>query len=140
MFDWQDPDGEDWTLEQSVAAQQELLGTSLEAHPLELAAEKIRAAGAISTVEAAGRVGQRVMVAGMRQSGHRSRTAEGGTMMFLTLEDLSGTVEVVVFPPAYRKAQGFIHSSAPLLVSGVMELDANRAEPLLRAEKVSLLD
>ena len=41
--------GEDWTLEQKVAAQQELLGISLEAHPLELVAEQIAAAGAITT-------------------------------------------------------------------------------------------
>ncbi len=33
--------GEDWTLEQKMAAQEELLGISLEAHPLELVAEKV---------------------------------------------------------------------------------------------------
>ena len=70
-----------------MAAQQELLGVSLDAHPLELVAEKIAAAGAITTVEAAGRIGQRVTVAGVRQSGHRSRTARGEPMMFLTLEE-----------------------------------------------------
>ncbi len=127
---------EDWTLEQKVTAQQELLGVSLEAHPLELVAEKVRAAGAISTVEAAARLGQSVTVAGLRQSGHRSRTAKGEAMMFLTLEDLSGMLDVVLFPDAYRRARQVIHSSAPLLVTGVMEMDTNRGEPFLRAEKV----
>ena len=136
LFGWGDSDGEDWTLEQKVAAQQELLGVSLDAHPLELAADKLSAAGAITTVEAAGRVGQRVTVAGLRQSGHRSRTARGETMMFLSLEDLAGMLDVVLFPDVYRKARGFIHSSEPLLVSGVMEMDTARGEPLLRAEKV----
>jgi DNA polymerase III alpha subunit len=69
--------GEDWTLEQKVAAQQELLGVGLEAHPLELAAGKILAAGAITTLEAAERVGKRVTVAGVRQSSHRSKTSKG---------------------------------------------------------------
>ncbi|MBN2385617.1 MAG: DNA polymerase III subunit alpha [Anaerolineales bacterium] len=127
----------DWTLEQKAAAQKELLGTSLEAHPLELAAEQIRAAGAITTVEAAGRVGQRVTVAGVRQSGHRSRTAKGQAMMFLTLEDLSGTLDVVLFPDVYRQARTFIHAAAPILVTGVVETDPARVEPLLRAEKVA---
>jgi DNA polymerase-3 subunit alpha len=127
---------EDWTQAQKVAAQEELLGVSLEVHPLELVAEKVRAAGAITTVDAAGRLGQRVTVAGLRQSGHRSRTAKGESMMFLTLEDLSGMLDVVLFPDAYRRAKDVIHSPAPLLVTGVVEMDAGRGEPLLRAERV----
>ena len=120
-----------------MAAQEELLGISLEAHPLELVAEKVRAAGAISTIEAAGRVGQRVTVAGLRQSGHASRTAKGESMMFLTLEDLSGMLDVVLFPDAYRRARNFIHSSGVILVTGTMEMDAGRGEPLLRAERLA---
>ena len=127
---------EDWTQEQKVAAQEELLGVSLEAHPLELVAEKIRASGAITTVEAAGRIGQRVTVAGLRQSGHRSRTARGEYMMFLTLEDLAGMLDVVLFPDTYRRSKEVVQSSAPLLVTGVVEMDASRGEPLLRAEKL----
>jgi len=139
LFAWEDSSGEDWTLEQKVAAQQELLGISLEAHPLELLADQIGEIGAITTVEAAGRVGQRVTVAGLRQSGHRSRTARGETMMFLTLEDLSGMLDVVLFPDAYRQARSFIHTSAPVLVIGVVEMDPRRDEPYIKAEKVARL-
>jgi len=77
-----------------------------------------------------------VTVAGLRQSGHRSRTTKGESMMFLTLEDLSGMLDVVLFPDAYRRSKEVIHSSAPLLVTGVVEIDASRGEPLLRAERV----
>ena len=131
---------EDWAMEQKVAAQKELLGISLEAHPLELVADKILAAGAISTAEAAGRVGQRVTVAGIRQSGHRSRTAKGDLMMFMTLEDLAGMLDVAVFPEVYRQARSFIHSSEPFLVTGILKLDQGRSEPLLIAEKVRRLE
>ena len=130
---------EDWTLEQKVAAQNELLGISLDAHPLELVANKISSAGAISTVEAAGRVGQRVTVAGIRQSGHRSRTARGDLMMFLTLEDLTGMLDVVVFPAIFRQARELVQSSEPFLVTGVIKIDPGHSEPLLMAEKVSPL-
>jgi DNA polymerase III subunit alpha len=140
LFEWNEmtPPApvKDWTRAQKVAAQEELLGISLEAHPLELAAAQIHKAGAITMLEAAGRIGQQVTVAGVRQSGHRSRTAKGQAMMFLTLEDLSGMLDVVLFPDVYHQAKGFIHTSAPLLVTGVVESDPNRAEPLLRAEKV----
>ncbi len=137
LFAWGNSGKEDWTPDQMGAAQQELLGISLEAHPLELAAKEIAQAGAITTIEAAERNGQRVTVAGIRQTGHSSRTAKGEVMMFLTLEDLSGMLDVVLFPNVYRQARGFIYSSEPLLVTGIVEMDSNRGEPLLRAEKVA---
>ena len=130
----------DWSLAEKVAAQKELLGISLEARPLELAANRIAAAGAITTLEAAERIGQRVTVAGVRQSGHRSRTAKGEAMMFMTLEDLAGMLDVVLFPDIYHQARTFIHSSDPLLVTGIMKMDSNRSEPLLQAEKVTRLE
>ena len=130
---------EDWTRAQKVAAQQKLLGISLDAHPLELVAEIIAAAGAISTVDAASRVGRRVTVAGIRQSGHRSRTSKGDLMLFMTVEDLAGMLDVAVFPDVYRQVRDFIHSSEPLLVTGVIKTDSGRSEPLLVAEKVKVL-
>ena len=139
LFAWGSSGQEDWTQERMGAAQQELLGISLEAHPLELAAQQIARAGAINTIEAAGRIGQRVTVAGIRQSGHSSRTAKGEAMMFLTLEDLAGMLDVVLFPDVYRQARGIIHSSEPLLITGMVEMDSARGEPLLRAEKVARL-
>ena len=41
LFEWQDTSGEDWSVEQKNAAQQELLGISLAAHPLELLIDKM---------------------------------------------------------------------------------------------------
>jgi DNA polymerase III alpha subunit len=130
---------DDWTIDQKVTAQQELLGTSLVAYPLDLVSDKISAAGAITTVDAAGRVGQHVTVAGIRQSGHRSRTAKGDPMLFLTLEDLAGMLDVAVFPDVYRQVRDFIHTPAPFLVTGLVKSDPGRSEPLLVAEKIRRL-
>jgi DNA polymerase-3 subunit alpha len=135
LFERSEPSQEDWTLDQKISAQQELLGASLEAHALELAAQKIAASGAITTLEAVGRVGRRVTVAGVRQSSHHSRTAKGEAMLFLTLEDLNGTLDVILFPGLYRLARDMLNSDAPVLLTGVMEMDAARGEPFLRAEK-----
>ncbi len=136
LFEWEDTGGEDWSLEQKNAAQQELLGISLEAHPLELLIEEIAAAHAVSTLDALERIGQRVTVAGVSQTSRRSRTAKGELMMFLTLEDLSGALDVVLFPQAYRLAQSALNANTPIFVTGVMEMDASRGEPFLNAEKV----
>ena len=67
---------------------------------------RCRAAGAIPTLEAAGRIGERVTVAGLRQSGHRSRTAKGEAMMFLTLEDLSRDAGRGAVPGRLPQGQG----------------------------------
>jgi len=136
LFEWEDTGGEDWPLEQKMAAQQELLGISLEAHPLELLVDKITAAKAVSTLDSLELIGQRVTVAGVRQTSRRSRTAKGELMMFLTLEDLSGALDVVLFPDVYRRAKDILSLSVPVFVTGVMEMDASRGEPFLKAEKV----
>jgi len=140
LFEWTDTSEEDWTLEQKVTAQLDILGASLDAHPLELVAEKIAGAGAITTLEAAERVGRRVIVAGVRQTSHRSRTSKGDSMLFLTLEDLHGTLDAILFPDVYRIAKPMLDSTRPFLISGVMEMDTERGEPFLRVERMCPLD
>ena len=127
---------EDWTLEQKVHEQLDILGASLDAHPLELVSEKIVGVGAITTLDAVERIGRRVTVAGVRQTSHRSRTAKGDSMLFLTLEDLYGTLDAILFPEVYRHAKLIIDSTQPFLITGMMEMDTERGEPFLRAEKV----
>lgn len=139
LFSLDAPGGEDWSLEQKMAAQQEILSASLEAHPLELAAGRIAASGALNTLEAAARVGRKVTVAGVRQASRRSRTSKGESMLFLTLEDLSGILDVIFFPDAYHRSRAVLGSSAPLLVSGQIEMDPARGEPYMRAERAELI-
>jgi len=140
LFGWNDSAPQDWNTAQKMEAQQELLGVSLEAHPLEVVGDKITAARAISTIDAAGRIGQRVTVAGVRQTSHRSRTTKGESMMFLTIEDLSGMLDVILFPDTYRQAKNIVTSASPFLITGQMEMDVTRGEPFMRAERVIRLD
>ena len=133
LFEWVDSNEGDWTLHQKVNAQVEILGASLDAHPLELVSEKI--IGAITTLEAVEKIGRRVTVAGIRQTSHRSRTAKGDSMLFLTIEDLNGTLDAILFPDVYRVAKSIIDANQPFLITGVMEMDTERGDPFLRAEK-----
>ena len=139
LFEWAEASEEDWTLEQKVNAQMDILGVSLAAHPLELVADKLSGTGAISTLDAVASVGRRVTVAGVQQASHRSFTAKGAMMLFLSLEDLQGTLDAILFPEIYRQAKSLISSSVPFLLTGMMEMDTERGEPFLRVEKVSSL-
>ena len=113
--------------------------TQVAADVIVLAAAKIAASGAITIFEAVEKIVRRVTLAAVRQTSHRSRTAKGDPMLFLTIEDLTGTLDAILFPDAYRAAKNLVSSNAPLLVTGVMEMDVERGEPYLRVEKVGLV-
>lgn len=81
-------------------------------------------------------IGRRVIVAGVLQTSRRNRTAKGDLMLFLTIENLQGSLDVILFPEVYRVATSFLDSNPPMLITGVMEMDNDRGEPYLRAEKV----
>ena len=73
-----EPDAaDDWPLADRVAAQETLLGAGVDAHPLELVADRIAKSGALTTVAAAARLGEQVRVAGVRQTWRRTATARG---------------------------------------------------------------
>ena len=57
-------------------------------------------------------------------------------MLFLSFEDLQGTLDAILFPEVYRQSKSLIHSIAPFLLTGMMEMDTERGEPFLRVEKV----
>ncbi len=133
-------DEPDWALAERVAAQQEILGIGVDAHPLDLYAAQLRRVQAISTVEALETSGKRVTVAGVRQSHRRSKTSSGEWMAFLTLEDFDGMLDVVLFPAVFRFTRKEIFTeNRPILVEGVMETNLEREDPFLRAERVHLL-
>ncbi len=127
---------EDWNLAQKVAAQEEILGTGVIAHPLELAEKKIASAGALNTVEAASRLEQHVRVAGMRQIWRRSITTRGEYIYFMSLEDLEGMLDVVITAEVYRRSKAALATAGPYVVEGLVNLDAQRGEPFIRAEKI----
>jgi DNA polymerase III alpha subunit len=135
LFEWSDSEKDDWSLQQKVEAQLEILGVSLVAHPLELVSDKLQGTAAISTVDAVAKTGRRVTVAGIQQASHRSQTARGD-MLFLSFEDLQGTLDAILFPEVYRQSKSLISSTTPFLLNGIMEMDAERGEPFLRVEKV----
>jgi len=139
LFEWGGSEEEDWSLQQRIAAQEALLGVTLDAHPLELFSQQIKEAGAITTVEAAGRIGEKVCVAGVRQSWHRGRMDSGETIVFLSLEDLEGMLDLVFFPAVYRRYQNVLDTE-PILATGVIEIDEGRGEPILRVEKIEKLE
>jgi DNA polymerase III alpha subunit len=126
---------DDWPLAERVAAQQALLGVGVDAHPLELVADRIARSGAVNTLAAAASLGRKVRVAGTRMTWHRTRTVRGDYIYFMPLEDLDGMLDVVIFGDVYRRHQAAFRFDGPVVVEGNVELDPARGEPVIRAER-----
>jgi len=141
---------EDWSLAEKMAAQETILGVGVVAHPLELVARQLAAAGTISTLEAAARLGQRVRVAGIRQTWQRSRTGrlESGRMesgrlesvYIMALEDLDGMIEVVIPSDVFKRYRPAFSGGVPFVIEGEVMLDEAAGEPFIRAEKAWRLE
>lgn len=130
----------DFELEERILAQQEILGIGVDAHLLDLYADRLERIKTLSTAEALENPGKHITVAGVRQSHRRSRTSAGGWMAFLTIEDFEGTLDVIIFPNVYRTIPHEVFSeNKPIIIEGVIESDSVQDEPFLRAERVYLV-
>jgi DNA polymerase III alpha subunit len=127
---------DDWSVKDKVAAQETILGTGVDAHPLELASDAISKAGAVTTVEAVVMVGQRVRVAGMRQTWRRGSTDRGERLYVMSLEDLDGMLNAVLYANVYQRYRREISGSGPYVVEGQVEIDQRVGEPYLRVERI----
>jgi DNA polymerase III alpha subunit len=133
-------DGDEWPLAERLAAQQALLGVGVDAHPLELVADRIAKSGALNTVAAVAQLNRKVRVAGTRQSWHRTRTTRGDYVYFMALEDLDGMLDVVIFGDVYRRYRAAFATNGPYVLEGQVEVDSTRGEPVMRAERVWALE
>jgi DNA-directed DNA polymerase III PolC len=129
----------DWDAEKKYKAQLEILGASLAFSPLEQFAGEIQSAGAISTIEAENRVGEKVRIAGMRQTYRRIRTKSKQTMAVLTLEDLEGSLQILISPYLYQQNHLALQEIGPYIIEGVIECDSERQNIKMNAEKIVLL-
>ena len=127
---------EEWSLAERVNAQEALLGVGIDAHPLELFASQIAEFAALTTVEAAAHPGQRVRVAGMRQTWRRSQTARGDYIYFMALEDLEGMLDVIIFSQVYRRHRAALRETGPHVIEGVVEFNPHSSEPVIQAERI----
>ena len=100
--------------------EKELLGLYLSEHPMGEVAEQVGAfvTAYSSDLKDESLDGQRVVVGGIVTGFRRVITKSGSTMGVVTLEDLQGSIEVVVFPKMYETTAATWTEGAILLVAG----------------------
>lgn len=96
------------------------LGTNVGEHVMALYREQLAAQGVLSSRELdAAPDGRQVCVAGLQVMRQRPSTAKG--MMFISLEDEWGLMNVVVRPGIYERYRQVVRGSKLLMVTGVVE-------------------
>lgn len=75
--------------------------------------------------------GETVIVGGMISSKTTKITKTNSMMAFLTIEDIYGTVEVVVFPREYEKYKEVLLQDSKVFVKGRVDFEEERASKIL---------
>jgi DNA polymerase-3 subunit alpha len=102
-----------------LAIEKESVGIFITEHPLKRVREALKVKADCSCAGVMDqRDGEWVKVGGMVAGAKKIRTRTGSTMMFATLDDLEGQVEIVVFEKALAAAEGKVADDAIVLVRG----------------------
>jgi len=129
----------EWPDKELLANEKETLGFYLAGHPLQEHAERIR--GLVSHTTATLRAidkPAKVTMAGIVTALKKRRTKRGDMMALLTLEDLDGAIEVIVFPEAFGRYKGLLEEDAAILLTGNVEIAEEQRR--LIADSVLSLD
>ncbi len=102
-----------------LAAEKEAIGLFVSAHPLKPVREALRARADCPLEKLAGRRDKEwVTVGGIVTESKRIRTRNGDHMMFATLDDLEGSVEMLVFGKALAEHEAVLAVDQVVLVRG----------------------
>ncbi len=111
--------------------EKELLGLYLTGHPLRSIADQLPDYVTAYTGDLAEESDQaKVTLGGIIQSTRRVITRAGSTMLVATLEDLQGSVEVVVFPKVFAETANAWADAAVVLITGRVDRRADAAQLL----------
>jgi DNA polymerase-3 subunit alpha len=111
--------GEEFDQAELLAIEKESIGLFISAHPLKEVREALRATVDAPLTDLPGkRDGDWVTAGGIITAAKKIRTKKGDPMMFATLDDLEGSIEVLVFGKALEEYGGDLGVDDVVLVRG----------------------
>src|SRR3954470_5503322 len=136
------PEIDEWDKMTLLGHEREMLGLYVSDHPL-LGLEHVLTNSSDCTI---GQLmldeerphGSTVTITGLVTSVQRKITKRGDTWATVTLEDLDGAIEVLLFPSTYQLASTFLVEDSILRIKGALSRDKD--QPELRAQEVTVPD
>ena len=129
------PDVGEYSKEELLGYEKEVLGIYLSGHPMEEYMAKWKknvtaSAGDFlldeETGETKAKDNEKVIVGGMISEKTVKYTRNNQAMAFITIEDITGTVEVIIFPKIYERFSAFLNEDAKVFVTGRAQIDDER--------------
>ena len=130
----------EFDVETKLAFEKEMLGVYLSGHPLESYQDMLKSVCNASSLDFAydeeeGMVnvapGKDYILGGIASVVNIKLTRNNQRMAFITLEDLVGSVEVIVFPRDFEKYRELIEEGRKYIISGKASLEENDAAKLI---------
>jgi DNA polymerase-3 subunit alpha len=134
------PNIPEWPENQLLAYEKEMLGFYITKHPLARFEKIVRTYSTCSTTELKDRAdGDEVLIGGLISKVKFTVTRRTNEKMaIMSLEDLDGTVETLVFPVTFAKVSSLIKPDAMVFVKGRVNL--REEEPKLIANEIATLE
>ncbi len=138
------PETPDWDEHTRLANEKEILGFFITGHPLDKYREKLEDLRAFSTAELAAMKSstgkdENLCTAGIITNLRVLKSKKGDFYAQAALEDLAGSIEMLVFPDAYRKLQDKVKMEVPVLVRGGVRIEEG-ANPKLTVNDITPLE
>jgi DNA polymerase-3 subunit alpha len=136
------PEIDDWDKMTLLGHEREMLGLYVSDHPL-LGLEHVLSQGTDCTIgqlllDEERAHGSTRTVSGLITSVQRKITKRGDPWATITLEDLDGAIEVLLFPSAYTLSSTLLVEDAIVRIKG--QLSRDKDQPELRAQEVTAPD
>jgi DNA polymerase III subunit alpha len=138
------PNTPDWDEHTRLAAEKEILGFFITGHPMEKYKDKLTDLHALSTAEIgamkkSSAKDETITTAGLISGLRVAKSRRGELWAQAALEDMSGKVELLVFPEAYRKLAEKVKLEVPVLIRGGVRIEEG-ANPKFTANEIIPLD
>ena len=144
------PDVEDFTHIERMAMEREVTGLYLSGHPMDNYRDRLRRAGAV----AIGRImsefapdfenptlqdNDNVLIAGVVNDVKHKQTKNGGMMAYVTVNDGTGDIELLVFSKVLEECQRILENDALVFVRGRLSVRDEKA-PQIVANEIKSID
>ena len=131
------PDLPEWSDEELLSYEKESLGFYISKHPLNIFKDylsKYTNTDTIAILEQNNDM--EIGIGGIVSKRKEINTRKGDRMCFITLEDLKGVIEVVVFSDLYKTCSDLLKSDQPILVKGKVVKDGDKETVKILASKI----
>ena len=127
--------------EQLLRMEKDLLGLYISSHPLEYVIDSLEGQTNTRIVDIVEmREGEIVRIGGLLADCRRITTRRGAMMMIASIEDLSSSIGLVVFPRTYEKHSALLNNDEVVIVKGKVNRDMRSDEFNVVAEEITPME